>query len=128
MSIVRIPAEAVLDLSKWAAQPDATHATKEEAEEAADADARWLEFEVRTVYVRESASGRGTHTFDPPVRARVIDVVVEDRWMDSEFLDPYVDFVFLDPVDPEVFEPDEEGKQYGWGYGRAHRIAGKEAQ
>ena len=124
--MIRIPAEAVLDLSKWAMQPDALHTTEKEAEEAADADARWLEFEVRIVYVRESGSPRGDHRFDPPVRARVIGVDT-DRWMDTEFLDPYVEFVFLDPVDTEAFEPDEEGKQYGWWFSRTHRIA-KEAE
>lgn len=128
MSIVRIPAEAVLDLSKWAAQPDTLHATEKEAEEAADADARWLESEVRVVFVRESGAPGGDRAFDPPVRARVINVDT-DRWMDTEFLDPYVDFVFLDPVDPEAFEPDEEGKQYGWWFSRTHRLAcKKEAQ
>lgn len=118
----RITADAVLDLSKWASQPDTLHATEEEAEEAADADARWLEFEVRIVYVRDSGSPRGDYTFDPPVRARVIGVDT-DRWMDTEFLDPYVDFVFLDPVDPEGFEPDEEGKQYGWWFSRTHKLS-----
>lgn len=122
---IRIPAEAVLDLSKWAAQPDTIHATEEEAEEAADADARWLLFEVRVVFVRESGSVQGDYAFDPPVRAQVIDVET-DRWMDSDFLDPYVDFVFLDPVDPGVFPPDEYGRQIGGWFSRTHRLAGKE--
>ena len=117
----RIPAAEVLDLSAWASQPNVIHATQEEAEEAADADARWLEFEVGIVYVRESGSPSGDVVFDPPVRARVIDVEVR-RWMDDEHIDPYVDFVFLDPVDPEKIEPDENGKQIGWWYSRTHCV------
>ena len=117
----RIPAAEVLDLSAWASQPDALHATREEAEEAADADARWLEFEVGVVYVRESASPCGDVVFDPPVRARIYDVEV-CRWMDDEHLDPYVDFVFLDPVDPEAFAANEDGNQRGWWFSRTHRV------
>lgn len=125
MNPPRIPAQAVLDLSKWAAQPDTLHSTREDAEEAADADARWLEFEVGIVYVRESGSPHGDVVFEPPVRARIYNVEVR-RWMDDEHLDPAVDFVFLDPVNPEVFEPHEDGKQRGWWYSRTHCLAGKE--
>lgn len=116
----RIRADVVLDLEKWAAQPDVSHPAREEAEAAAAEDARWLEGQV--VYVRLSGCLLGDHKFDPPVRARVYNVDT-DRWMDSEFLDPYVDFVFLDPVPEDVFEPNEEGKQYGWWFGRTHRLS-----
>jgi hypothetical protein len=116
----RIRADAVLDLEKWAAQPDVSHPTREAAEAAAVEDARWLEGQV--VYVRLSGCARGDYALDPPVRARVYDVDI-DRWMDSDFLDPYVNFVFIDPVPEDVFEPNEEGKQYGWWFSRTHRLS-----
>ena len=116
---MKAQADCVLDLEKWAAQPDVLHATEAEADAAAAADAQWLEGQV--VYVRLSGCPIGDYVFDPPVKARVIDVVL-DRWMDSTFLDPYVDFVFLDPVPANVFEPSEDGKQFGFWYSRTHRL------
>jgi hypothetical protein len=116
----RIQADAVLDLEKWAKQPNTLHDTREATEAAAVEDARWLQGQV--VYVRLSGCSLGDHAFDPPVRARVYSVDT-DRWMDTTFLDPYVDFVFLDPVPDDVFEPDEEGKQYGWWFSRTHQLS-----
>ena len=114
----RIQATAVLDLDKWARE-DVLHPSRASAESGAAQDANWLEGQV--VYVRWSGCPTGDHAFDPPVRARVYSVDV-DRWMDSEFLDPYADFVFLDPVPEDVFEPNEEGKQYGFWFARTHRV------
>jgi len=31
--------------------------------------------------------------------------------------------IILDPVPEDVFEPDEEGKQYGWWFSRTHRLS-----
>lgn len=116
-------ARAPIDLTAFAAQPDVEHPDRAAAEAAVDADAAFLEGKV--VLVREAETPEGTITFDPPVRARVYDVVTEDRWRNDGpgvlVVDPYVDFTFLDPVDPHAFPWHDEDAQYGWAYGRSHR-------
>ncbi len=115
----RLVADEVLDLSRWADQPDTVHPSATAAEAAAVADARWLVGQV--VYVRNAGGDGNEYALAQPVRARVCHVDTE-RWMDDAFLDPYVTFVFLDAVSPEAFPPDEDGKQRGWWYARTHRV------
>lgn len=116
---MKVQATEVLDLSAFAGMSDVLHGTAEEAEAGAKADADWLVGQV--VYVRDAHGQDGNdHTFNPPVRARVVHVEI-DRWMNSAFFDPLVDFTFIDPVDPEAFWV-EGGQQRGWWYSRTHSL------
>lgn len=113
------------DLIGWEALPDLLFASENEAQDAANEDARYLEGKIGVITF--SLSVRGEYQFKEPMRVKIQDVVT-DHWQD-EHLDPYVDFIFLDKPtgekERELFGGHENDCYYGWVYGRSYLVAGE---